>query len=360
MSMWKKNWVKVIFAVLIIWVIFVGYYYVQHRIMIWQYTINQEMDLKDVKVKIEEVILENNNGRFYKYNNELLLLRLKGRIITNKSLSNSDANVMRKNIDIEVIDEVGANHSSGGRCQYEDGSNIVSFEVRGNLFPIDRINNELTIIVKDKMNNFSDEIKVKPEYNKKTHRFFSRNLMGMFILSLASLCLGFGGVLLTGEKLIIQTLIERLIPISGVWIFFALIIKEDGWKFEMVIMIIAFILLIYLFTRGKSTVFNIDEENILLLLQEICVDKGIEFDTRTFSVKMSNGERKEIDINSTAMITEINFKRIQDKKLRSEIVNEIKLRLDGMEKKKFSYTGLFYMGMGVIWIWVIHKANIFG
>lgn len=34
------------------------------------------MDLGDVK--IEEVRLENDNGSLYKYNNELLMLRLKG------------------------------------------------------------------------------------------------------------------------------------------------------------------------------------------------------------------------------------------------------------------------------------------
>ncbi|TCO76517.1 hypothetical protein EV214_108120 [Marinisporobacter balticus] len=216
--MWKKTWVKVMFVIFIVWLIISAYYYRQHCITIRNYIIDKQIELKDVKVEIKEVSLRtsnrkrNNNYRIpksyelmykfaqrfedpmralkimkplfqiptfyskpYEVNDELLTLKLRGKFISDK-FKGKDREQLIEDIKVDVIDESGADHSSSSRWQYEEGNNIVPFEISGNLFPIDRINNELTIVVTDKKNNITKKFRIEPEYVTRNYNFFDKKI----------------------------------------------------------------------------------------------------------------------------------------------------------------------------------------
>lgn len=195
----KKAWIKIIFVFLFVWLIVSIFFYTQHEIIIWNYQVNQQIELKDVKIDIEEIFVRNyrSNNKFYNnsliydiasklphqlplgflkicyfyskpydINNNYGVVSIKGQIVSNGPINDE------RNIEIEVIDDIGVHYSSFNWRSFEPDSNIVGFMTGGDFFPFEKLGSTLKISIKDKREDKTTEIIVNPTFTGHSYGFF--------------------------------------------------------------------------------------------------------------------------------------------------------------------------------------------
>lgn len=199
--MLKRVWVRIIFVFLFVWLIASIYFYTQHKITIWNYQVNQQIQLNDVKIDIKEISVQNyrsNKGfqknnliyeivqkfphqlqlgflnicyfysKPYNINDKYGVMSVKGQLISNSIINDEP------NIEIEVVDDIGVHYFSSQAKRHESDSNISNFETKGDYFPFEKLGSTLKISIKDKRDDKTIEIIIDPTFTKQSYGFFHK------------------------------------------------------------------------------------------------------------------------------------------------------------------------------------------
>lgn len=162
----------------------------------------------------------------------------------------------------------------------------------------------------------------------------------------ALLLIGYGLVLLTRKKLIVSRAIEQSYVTTIILLNPIIMTIEDGILYTGLSVAlgvyIAFIFFCYSFLRGKYTIYNVNIEEVTLLLEQILNGK--------------NYDNEGVKIESSFLNTvEVNLKEIRDTKKHDDILHELKRGLQSIDRKFFSHSGIFYIVLGVFFILMVVK-----
>ncbi|WP_432407693.1 hypothetical protein [Wukongibacter sp. M2B1] len=201
--MWKKIGLTISILFVIMSIGVCVYLYNQDYLILWKYSINKEIEMENCIVKVEEINLYNFDKKSsfvkkqfelygfigklpefmrmpfmkaymalnspYEVDNELLKIKLSGKIISNDVV---DSISTLENLEIDIIDEVGVNYSKGKTWTHDSSSKIVPFEITGEYFNVDRKDNTMTIVITDKKKNDIHKFEINPQYVKETYNHF--------------------------------------------------------------------------------------------------------------------------------------------------------------------------------------------
>ncbi|WFD09423.1 hypothetical protein [Tepidibacter hydrothermalis] len=156
--------------------------------------------------------------------------------------------------------------------------------------------------------------------------------------------IGFGGVLLSRKKLMVSRLIEQTF-IAFIILGYSSInyIKED-YPIRIIIMIIVIVSCVCL-TKRRYTIYNVYIKDILFLINDILSKIDIRYVNKDNDIILENAK---IKLKESIGCVEINFSEIKDKQLYSKIKNEIKSRLNTIDKKIFPFAGMIYSILGIV------------
>lgn len=204
----KKALGRVIIALLFVWLIVSIYFYMQHNTTIWRHTINQQVDLGDVKIHIEEIsvrnyqrndrlILKNDfiNGLAVKLPQQMILpfftvvnfyskpyvinkdygvVGVKGQYISDHFRNDEQINNILENIFIAVVDDIGVHYKRSSTQSHQSGSDVIDFETGGDYFAFEKMDSALKVVIKDKREEKTTEISVLPNFTKESYNFFNK------------------------------------------------------------------------------------------------------------------------------------------------------------------------------------------
>lgn len=162
------------------------------------------------------------------------------------------------------------------------------------------------------------------------------------ILALLPIC--YGLVLLTRKKLIVSRTIEQSYVTTIIFLNPIMMTIEYGMLYTGLFIglgvYIVFIFIFYSFLSGKYTIYNVNIEEVTLLLEQILNDK--------------NYDNEGVKIESSFLNTvEINLKEIRDAKKHDDILHELKRGLQSIDRKFFPHSGIFYIVLGVFFILMV-------
>ncbi|PKM49671.1 MAG: hypothetical protein CVV02_15085 [Firmicutes bacterium HGW-Firmicutes-7] len=207
----KKVLFSVLFIMGITWIGGTLYFYSQHNVTVIVSNVEEEINLGDMTIFVDQVIIRNyemkpfdfDNGfykisqkipkflvepvydiytfytRPYEFNNKLQYTLLKTRLLIDEPIgekSEAERLEIRDNINISLVDHVGVVYSQGGSWSTDSNSNVIHHEIRGEMFPIERINEPLTIKITDKRDDTTHEIPIDIEsFTKERYNFFNKS-----------------------------------------------------------------------------------------------------------------------------------------------------------------------------------------
>lgn len=200
--MLKKALVKVILAFLLIWLVISVYFYYQHNVIVWHYPVNQQIELKDAKVDISEISVQNyRRNETYRYINENLfrviqklphqiqggiarvcyfyskpyIISEKFGVMSVKGFILNDFPTEENNIRVVVVDDIGVHYSSSSGWIRESENPIVKFETEGDYYPLEKLGSPLKILVRDNRDkDHPIEITLNPTFTRQSYGFFDR------------------------------------------------------------------------------------------------------------------------------------------------------------------------------------------
>lgn len=198
----KKTWVKVLLLCLFSWLIVTVYFYYQHKIIIWHYQVDQQIELEDTKIYINEIYVQNyrineryafNNlekwiipklpnkmkGTFfsiryfyskpYSINDKYGVMSVEGQLISNSIISDLD-NI---EVEVEVVDDIGVHYASTSSWHLESESSIAEFKTAGDYYSFEKLGSTLKIFVRDNKDKNTVELAVNPIFTKQAYGFFN-------------------------------------------------------------------------------------------------------------------------------------------------------------------------------------------
>ena len=204
--MMKRIWVKLLLVIFTFWLFVSSYFYFQHNITVWKYSINNHYEINNVKIDITEIyvknyeenqnLLEKRSSLYdliiklpsnlvtpifqlnYFYSKPFLISKkygtigLKGKFISDTFRDERSIEIFTSNLEIEIIDDIDVHYSNAGGTMHEDGSNIVDFKSEGSHFPLEKLNSKLKIYIKNKQQNNTQQYTIEPKFIKKVYGFF--------------------------------------------------------------------------------------------------------------------------------------------------------------------------------------------
>lgn len=206
----KRILIRLLLVILTCLLLVSTYFYFQHRITYWNYSVNNEYKVSNAKVEITEIYIknyeENENSIFEKrraifdligkvpiyvatplfklnyfyskpykkIDNKYVTIGLKGKIISDTFIDDKSIDAFRNNIVVEIVDDVDVHYSSRNGSMHEDGSRSINFRTEGRNFPLQKLNSKLKIYIKDKQLNSIQEYTIEPKFVKKVYGFFDK------------------------------------------------------------------------------------------------------------------------------------------------------------------------------------------
>lgn len=170
----------------------------------------------------------------------------------------------------------------------------------------------------------------------------------IFHLTMALILIIFGVVLLRKKKIMISRVFDQSFLMILVWGNFLSahtgIELKDAFLITVIYLVFATMPIFVL--RRKYSIYNINKEEATVLVKTILEEKEIQ---PNINLKKTNCEEEVVCVNSIFLnAVEIEFDEAIDAKLRLDILNEIRERLDGINKKYFSYTGIVCLFLGLV------------
>ncbi|MDD4752914.1 MAG: hypothetical protein PHT78_06640, partial [Desulfitobacteriaceae bacterium] len=200
----KKNFVRVILLLLVVWAGVTAYFYSQHTVRVKQINLNEEIVFGDVRLNIKEITFENARERqidftelvnrqefamklprvlayrfltacyFYSRPYEFTpgegTLKISGMAIIPENFGEDRSSVL---MDIEFnINDRHYFRSMG--TMYSSFGNVAYFNVRNDRYPLDYRNEPFVLTVSDKKTGESVDIKIDPQWERKSYSFFHR------------------------------------------------------------------------------------------------------------------------------------------------------------------------------------------
>jgi len=186
------------------------YFYLQHNVTIWAYSMDNNYNVEDLQVNIAELYVKNYDGDAaynvlnrnkilytlankipyqvanvlfkvdyfysdpYSVSKEYGTIGLKGRLISDKFTNVNTHEYFTKNLEIGIIDDINKYYSSRLTTKYEDNNNFIEFLSEGNRFPLNKLNSNLKIYIKNKQQNNIQEYNVSPKFIRNNYGYFNR------------------------------------------------------------------------------------------------------------------------------------------------------------------------------------------
>lgn len=189
-------------AILIIWAAVTHYFVTLHNIDTREAEVNKTIILDNFTVELDKVILYNAERIYkgrnfgpseeikysivsglpyslasfflrldylyskpYKIDNELLHTALTGKVIsTGDDFDKTDLHeYLRQHLEIDLVDSAGSFYGSSFGTRYEKGKPEIVFRLKSYLFPIERLPDGFTIIVRDNISGKDKKVRVEAE-----------------------------------------------------------------------------------------------------------------------------------------------------------------------------------------------------
>lgn len=199
--MLKKAWVKVLLLCLFSWLIVTVYFYYQHKIIIWHYPVDQQIELRDAKIYISEISVQNYrmNERYvinnlakwiipklpnkmqgklfsicyfyskpYSFNEKYGVMSVEGQLISNSTI----IDLSNIEIEVKVVDEIGVHYARTSCWHHESESSTAEFKTAGDYYPFEKLGSTLKIFVRDNRDKNTVELTVNPTFTKQAYGFF--------------------------------------------------------------------------------------------------------------------------------------------------------------------------------------------
>lgn len=192
-----------------IWLVISAYFYLQHNVTIWNYSIERSYNVEDIQVNITEVYVKNyEDGTYnvlnrnktlytlakklpfqvvsvlfklnyfysdpYKVSKEYGTIGLRGRLISDKFTNVNTHEYFTKNLEVGIIDDINKYYSSRLTTKYEDNNNFVEFISEGNRFPLNKLNSTLKIYIKNKQTKDIQQYDISPKFIKNNYGYFKK------------------------------------------------------------------------------------------------------------------------------------------------------------------------------------------
>lgn len=206
--MMKRILVKLLLVIFTFWLFVSSYFYSQHNITVWNYSINKHYDINNVKIDITEIYVKNYEGnqnllekqsslydliiklpsnlvtpifqlnyfysKPYSISKKYGTIGLKGKFISDTFKDEGSIEIFTNNLEIEIVDDIDVHYSNARGTMHEDGSNIVDFNSEGRNFPLEKLNGNLKIYIKNKQQNKTQQYTIEPKFTKKVYGFFDK------------------------------------------------------------------------------------------------------------------------------------------------------------------------------------------
>lgn len=186
-----------------------AYFYLQHNVSIWSYSTDMNYNVEDVHINIVEMYVKNyeSNATYNVLNNKLLytlasklpprvvgvlfkinyfysdpysiskeygIIGLKGRLISDKFYNVNTHDYFTKNLEVGIIDDINKYYSSRLTTKYEDNNNFIEFLSEGKRFPLNKLNGDLKIYIKNKQTKDIQQYDISPKFIKNNYGYFNR------------------------------------------------------------------------------------------------------------------------------------------------------------------------------------------
>lgn len=203
-SLLKSKFTKILFFIILIWLVVTIYFYYQHQITLQRHVVDKTVELENASVVLKEILLSDVERKHidfddWRYNLGPILpaslyvpfmkicsfysqpyqelnfnarnIELRGKLLFNEEISIEESSVLWENYDINLVDEDGVHYGSGYTTIYQ-GENIIYFAVSGDYYK-----KELTkvdIIINEKSSGSSQIIPVNLNWQPEKYNYFKR------------------------------------------------------------------------------------------------------------------------------------------------------------------------------------------
>ncbi|GAA0177094.1 hypothetical protein SH2C18_03810 [Clostridium sediminicola] len=177
--------------------------------------------------------------------------------------------------------------------------------------------------------------------------------MAALILVILSLIIIVYGILIfLGKKFIIPRAIERLYWVLWAWTSVITTSISDGPIGIVILIIASFIVILYAVEseKNKFIICNIGTERIIEIIQNYLKLKRVNTIKEDNRVILLNRYIGEINIEYYSEGTLIDLGMIKKRKLRGDLLRNIKAQLNKIKREKYSYHGILYLIIGFIGI----------
>lgn len=194
-----KRVFKVLIVIFIIWLGITFYFITQHTVETKEAKLNQTVVFNDVTIKLDNIVFYNFKRKEldfkttefkyklssklpellvrpylrlnylystpYKIDNQLYQVALSGKCILTPHFNESMSyfNYFKEHVSITVIDSNGVSYSSGNGLEDTDNRQELDFSIKGQNFPIERLQDGVKVIIKHLESGEEKEYKIESQ-----------------------------------------------------------------------------------------------------------------------------------------------------------------------------------------------------
>lgn len=166
----------------------------------------------------------------------------------------------------------------------------------------------------------------------------------------------FGIIICSKKKIIISRVYEQCFLVIIIWV--NQILRGSGlglgWMSFLIITFSVFIFISVVYFKNVYTIYNVDEFELMTLIDKTLEEIGVSFERKEKSIILTGFNNANIVFRSYMGAIEINLKEIRDLDAYHLVINRIKLGIKEIEKERFSYIGVFYILLGLVFFLITY------
>lgn len=183
--------------------------------------------------------------------------------------------------------------------------------------------------------------------------------MSIFISNIAIILIliTFGTIICSRKKVIISRVYEQCFLVTIIWV--NQIVRGSGlglgWMSFLIITLFVFVLISVACLKNVYAIYNVDEFELMILIDKILEEIGVSFERKEKSIMLTGFNNENIVLRSSMGAIEMNLKEISNLDIYHAVRNRIKLGIKEIKKDRFSYIGIFYILLGVVFFLITYS-----
>lgn len=195
----KKVMKKVLLILPLLWAAVTIYFFTQHFVTVYTYTINESMVISNYRVDIKNIEIADFTRRsdvdgyshfsyvgyrlphflvepFFKvvffysrpftFSSERGTSKLSATVVSDDFIGKGSIDLFSL-LDITIKDDIEVHYDNRRSYRHENDSNTISVEIQGDRFPMAKLNSVLTVKVTDKRTGTNKNLEIHPQFEKK-------------------------------------------------------------------------------------------------------------------------------------------------------------------------------------------------